>query len=285
MKKSHLLTLLSSSFIPITACNPTSVQATPTSSIAATYQATPTFPILSPASKRKIGQKIWQNESGGTVSGLTAWNNGEEFPSLGIGHFIWYPKNFNGPYTESFPSFIRYAQQRKAKGIPDWVLQSPDCPWSSQASFNAAKNGTQLTSLRNFLAANIELQTDFILIKSQAALGKILSSAPISQRQTIRQNYSKVATTSNGAYALIDYVNFKGEGVNPKEQYKGQGWGLLQVLANMRNTSDGQAAAKEFSSSAKRMLDLRIKNSDPSRGESRWREGWHNRCDTYARPL
>lgn len=243
------------------------------------------FPNLSTADKRKIGKKIWQNESGGTVSGLTTWNVGEEFPSLGIGHFIWYPRNYRGPYTESFPAFIRYAHQRGIKTIPAWVLKAPHCPWSSRSSFNSAKNGAQLTSLRNFLAANVSLQTDFILTKSQAALGKILSAAPASQRDMISKNYAKVATTTNGAYALIDYVNFKGEGINPKERYKDQGWGLLQVLANMRSVPAGQLAAREFAASAKRMLDRRINNSVPSRGEKRWRAGWHNRCDTYTRPL
>ena len=288
MKTSHLLALFSISFIPVTACtvSPNQAGGLTSPSLPITTVANKTsFPVLSTADKRKIGNKIWQNESGGKISGLTAWNIGEEFPSMGIGHFIWYPKNFKGPYTESFPSFIRYAQQRQTKGIPAWVLQSPYCPWSTRASFNAAKNGTKLTSLRNFLASNIELQTDFILTKSQAALGKILKSAPVSQREIIRQNYAKVATTSNGAYALIDYVNFKGEGTNPKERYKGQGWGLQQVLANMKPVGNGQAAAREFSASAKHMLNLRIQNSNPSRGESRWREGWFNRCDTYARPL
>jgi len=272
MKTSHLLSILSISFFPITACTAPSVVASPNT--VSTVASKTAFPVLSAADKRKIGNKIWQNESGGKVSGLTAWNVGEEFPSLGIGHFIWYPKNFKGPYTESFPSFIKYAQQRQAKGIPAWVLQTPHCPWSTRGSFNA-----------NFLAANVELQTDFILAKSQAALGKILNTAPASQREIIRANYAKVATTSNGAYALIDYVNFKGEGTNPKERYKGQGWGLSQVLANMQPVGSGQSAAREFSASAKRMLNLRIKNSDPSRGEARWRAGWLNRCDTYARPL
>jgi hypothetical protein len=39
----------------------------------------------------RIGRKVWQNECGGTVAGLTSWNAGENFASLGIGHFIWYP--------------------------------------------------------------------------------------------------------------------------------------------------------------------------------------------------
>ena len=283
MKTSYLLPVLSISFIPLTACSvtPSSSSLTSPSAVAAKN----TFPVLSTVDKRKIGNKIWKNESGGKISGLTAWNVGEEFPSLGIGHFIWYPKKFKGPYTESFPAFIQYAQQRNVKGIPTWVLQTRHCPWSSRASFNAAKNGAQLSSLRNFLASNIELQTDFILAKSQAALGKILNTAPASQRETIRANYTKVATTSNGAYALIDYVNFKGEGTNPKERYKGQGWGLLQVLANMQPVGNGQAAAREFSASAKRMLNRRIQNSPPSRGEARWRAGWLNRCNTYAHSL
>ena len=50
---------------------------------------------LNGAQRKSGGMKIWQNESGATVSGLTHWNEGEEFPSLGIGHFIWYPHGFN----------------------------------------------------------------------------------------------------------------------------------------------------------------------------------------------
>ena len=39
-----------------------------------------------------IGQRIFRNECAGKIEYLTAWNEGEEFASLGIGHFIWYPK-------------------------------------------------------------------------------------------------------------------------------------------------------------------------------------------------
>jgi hypothetical protein len=37
-----------------------------------------------------------QSSAGGSITGLTTWNAGEEFPSLGIGHFIWYPAGFDG---------------------------------------------------------------------------------------------------------------------------------------------------------------------------------------------
>lgn len=238
---------------------------------------------LTPAQKAAIGRKIWQNESGGTVNGLTTWNTGEEFPSLGIGHFIWYPANFKGRFEESWPSFITFAKQR---GInPPAVGQQRHSPWTSRTQFQREFNGAEMTSLRNWLANNINVQTDFIIARSRASLPKMLAAAPASERAKIEANYRKVASTPHGTYALIDYVNFKGEGTSPAERYNGQGWGLLQVLGGMNNVSSGPPAATEFAASAKRTLDRRIANSPPARGEQRWREGWHNRCNTYARPL
>ena len=239
---------------------------------------------LTASQKAAIGRKIWQNESGGTLKGLTHWNEGEEFPSLGIGHFIWYPKGFDGRWTETFPEFIRFAQSRKARGIPATALR-PDCPWDSRAGFYREFNGPQLTGLRTWLAGQVALQTDFIMTKSRAALPKVLAAAPVGQRARIQANYNKVATTPNGVYALIDYVNFKGAGTNPRERYKGKGWGLMWVLMEMKQVSSGPAAAKEFGAAAARCLDRRIANSDPARGEKRWQAGWRNRCHAYGNPL
>ncbi|MCP5536170.1 MAG: hypothetical protein H7A51_08025 [Akkermansiaceae bacterium] len=240
---------------------------------------------LSASAKQKIGHKIWINESGGKITGLTHWNDGEEFPSMGIGHFIWYPQGFKGRWTESFPLFVRYAQQRGSAGIPAWVTAGKHCPWSNKTAFQRDFNGPKLTSLRTWLANNVALQTDYIIATSRQALPKILASAPAAHRARIQANYHKVSTTSNGTYALIDYVNFKGDGTNPSERYQGQGWGLMWVLMEMRDVPAGQAAAAEFASAAKRCLDRRVRNSPPARGEKRWTAGWHNRCDTYAKPL
>ncbi len=238
---------------------------------------------LSAAQKTAIGRKIWQNECGGTVDGLTTWNVGEEFPSLGIGHFIWYPAGFNGRFEESWPQFAAYARQRGAN--PPAVALQRHSPWRTKAQFQAEFRGAEMTALRQWLAANVPLQTDFIIARSRAALPKILAAAPAADRARIEANYRKVASTPQGTYALIDYVNFKGDGTQPAERYNGQGWGLLQVLAGMKDVPSGPAAAAEFATSAKRALDRRIANSPPARGEARWRAGWHNRCDTYARPL
>lgn len=246
-------------------------------------QADGPLPDLDPAAKMKLGKKIWQNECGGRVMGLTSWNSGEEFPSLGIGHFIWYPANFQGPFQESFPGLIALAKQRGA--TPPAVAQHTHAPWNSRAEFNAALNGPELKSLRIWLANSLQLQTDYIITRSRAALPKMLEIAPQNKKESIQRNYEKVASTANGVYALIDYVNFKGEGVNPEERYNGQGWGLMWVLMEMKSVDSGQPAAREFAAAAKRVLDRRIANAPPARGEERWRQGWHNRCDSYSQAL
>ena len=99
---------------------------------------------LNGTQQRAVGMKIWQNESGGTVSGLTHWNEGEEFPSLGIGHFIWYPRGFDGRWTETWPEFIRFAQGRGVRGIPTVALL-PDCPWSDRKGFRRDFNAAALS--------------------------------------------------------------------------------------------------------------------------------------------
>ncbi len=238
---------------------------------------------LSAGQKNAIGKKIWQNECAGTVAGLTTWNVGEEFPSMGIGHFIWYPEGFKGRFSESWPKFVAFARQRGAD-LPA-VAQERHSPWRSKAEFQKDFNGPRLASLRKWLAANVTIQTDFIIARSRDALPKILAAAPGNEKKRIEGNYHKVSTTAQGTYALIDYVNFKGDGTQVSERYNGRGWGLLQVLGEMKEVPSGPRAATEFGAAAKRVLSRRIANSPKERGEKRWEEGWHNRCSTYGRPL
>lgn len=238
---------------------------------------------LSESQKNAIGKKIWQNECGGTIDGLTTWNAGEEFPSLGIGHFIWYTASHRGPFTESWPQFVAYCQQRGVN-LPA-IARSAHAPWNSAAEFKRDFRSTRMNELRQWLASTVTLQTDFIMARSRAALPKILAGAPANDRARIAANYQKVANSAQGQYALIDYVNFKGDGLNPSERYNGKGWGLLQVLGGMKDVSSGPAAASEFGASATRALNRRIDNSPPARGEARWREGWTNRCRTYGNPF
>ena len=228
----------------------------------------------------RIGRKVWQNECGGTIAGLTSWNAGENFASLGIGHFIWYPAGQRGPFEESFPKFVRYAQRRGAK-FPDLLLgPSSLCPWSSRAEFLAAASSKPMLQLRKFLADTIDLQADFLIDRLGEALPKMAASARAADRARIEKQFNRVASTPQGLYALVDYVNFKGEGVLLTERYRGRGWGLSQVLAGM-SVESGTSPVGEFVDSAERVLRERVKNAPPQRREQRWLPGWLNRVASY----
>lgn len=228
----------------------------------------------------RIGKRIWQNECNGTVAGLTSWNSGEDFASLGIGHFIWYPKGMRGPFEESFPKFLEFAHERNVT-VPVWLDQATACPWNSRAEFLSAQNSAPMRELRQFLAHTVDLQAQFLVARLQQSLAKMLDAAAPNERDNVERQFARVASTPRGCYSLVDYVNFKGEGVLETERYRGQGWGLLQVLEQMHNTESGTAAAHEFSNSAAAILRRRVQNSPPERHEARWLPGWLNRVRTY----
>ena len=241
-----------------------------------------TIPI-SAAEADRIGRRIWKNECGGTVSGLTSWNAGENFASLGIGHFIWYPRGQRGPFEESFPKLVGFVSARGAK-LPELLVSGHDaaCPWNSRAEFLRDQDSPKMKQLRAFLVDTIDLQTQFLIARLEAALPKMIAEAPAGERDKVQRQFDRLASDPAGCYALIDYVNFKGEGTLATERYRREGWGLLQVLGNMRGT-DSQSALDEFVTSAKTVLRRRIANSPPERGESRWLPGWLARVEGYRR--
>jgi hypothetical protein len=237
---------------------------------------------LSHAEALRIGKKIWQNECNGTVSGLTSWNEGENFASLGIGHFIWYPKGQRGPFEESFPKLINFVSSRGAK-LPKLLLGAGElpCPWNSRTEFLRAQQTPEMKELRQFLADTVDLQAEFLVMRLGNALPKMLDEAAPAERQNVQQQFERLASSPQGCYALVDYVNFKGEGVLHTERYRGQGWGLLQVLQGM--PANGMNAVNEFSHSAAAVLKHRVQNSTPERNEARWLSGWLNRVHSYNR--
>jgi hypothetical protein len=237
---------------------------------------------LSHADVLRIGKRVWQNECNGTISGLTAWNEGEDFASLGIGHFIWYPKGRRGPFEESFPKLVNFVSKRGAK-LPTLLLKGADqpCPWNSRAEFLRAQHAPDMNQLRQFLAGTIDLQAEFLMARLEGALPKMLAEAASADRPNVQQQFERLTRTPQGCYALIDYVNFKGEGVLQTERYQGQGWGLLQVLEAMHGTSDADAA-NEFAHAAKATLIQRVHNAPAERHESKWLAGWIRRVNSYS---
>jgi hypothetical protein len=238
--------------------------------------ATPAF-ALSDAALTSIGHRVWQNECAGTRDGLTSWNGGEAFASLGIGHFIWYPKGASGPFEESFPKLVKFLAEN-GRGIPMWMKDG--CPWISRASFMADFRSSRMNELRDLLADTVHLQSRFLAERMRAALPKMLDAAPAAQRAKVQAQFERLAATGPGTFALIDYVNFKGEGIKETERYRGEGWGLLQVLAGMSGSGGG--AAREFSEIAVHVLTRRVQNAPTDRHEERWLPGWKNRVRSYA---
>ncbi|MBX9688439.1 MAG: hypothetical protein K2X27_17145 [Candidatus Obscuribacterales bacterium] len=227
-----------------------------------------------------VGKKIWQNECSGSIEGLSSWNKGEEFPSLGIGHFIWYPEGVRGPFDESFPRLLGYLKARGTK-LPDWLSPDMACPWTARSDFLNEHNGKRLTELRSMLSSTVALQTDFIVQRLEAALPKMLEAAPAEKRKLVEKQFKRMLKGGPSCvFALIDYVNFKGEGVLETERYKGEGWGLLQVLSEM---SESGKAAEAFSASARKVLSRRVANSPPERHEERWLPGWNRRVNDYSK--
>jgi len=233
---------------------------------------------LSPQQARHIGQQIWHNEGAGKIENLTVWNKGEAFPSFGIGHFIWYPQGVEETFSESFPQLLEHL--RNTTPLPGWLQRTRHAPWKNRDSFYLNINSTEINSLRRLLNNSIPQQVEFIVQRMEAALPKMLATLPTeATREQIRQQFYRVAQQPNGIYALIDYVNFKGEGISLRERYQGQGWGLLQVLENMENNAN---VMPEFVRAADFVLTRRVQNAP--RDESRWLPGWRKRLQTYLKP-
>lgn len=228
---------------------------------------------ISNAEAERIGRRIWHNECNGTVSGLTSWNAGENFASLGIGHFIWYPAGARGPFEESFPGFLAFA---RAQGAAVPALLEKDLPWHSRSEFESAKDSPVMRELRSFLTSTINLQAQFLVRRLELSRAKMLEAT--AHRAEVTTQFDRVAATAQGCYALVDYVNFKGEGTLATERYHGQGWGLLQVLEEMKGGNDARTG---FADAAQVVLKRRVANAPPERREERWLPGWLNRVRSY----
>ena len=239
----------------------------------------------------KVGHKIWINETRGDRNAITSWNANEEFASLGIGHFIWFPAGKKAPFYESFPRMLEFLRQQNAR-LPPWLDRTPipPCPWVSRTDFIKNFNSPQMTQLRKFLLDTVAEQTQFLVMRAQSAIDKILDSTPESnEREHIITQLTRIVQASKDLYPLIDYVNFKGEGTDPaetaldKETGERQGWGLKQVLLKMNGTAnEPMAVLAEFADAAQFVLLQRIRNIPANRI---WEVGWLCRVETYRRPI
>ena len=83
----------------------------------------PRLPRLSYNELRLIGDKIFSNESGSDKEKLVHWNDNENFASMGIGHWTWYPKGRNARFGNTFPQLLSYMENNNVV-LPDWLSRS-----------------------------------------------------------------------------------------------------------------------------------------------------------------
>ena len=229
-----------------------------------------------------IGQKIYKNETGGDVKNLIFWSPNEDFASLGVGHFIWYPQGGKQGFKETFPELIRYLQAN-GRRVPDWLSRQIQIGslWNNKEQLEQDREGEKFQSLQQLLLDTIDLQVSFLFQRLDNALPVMLTATHPQYRALITDRFNTMKKTPGGLYPLVDYVNFKGEGIAVTERYKGLGWGLLQVLASMNDVPAGPEALREFSRAADFVLTRRVENAPAGKNEQRWLSGWRARLNTY----
>jgi hypothetical protein len=151
--------------------------------------------------------------------------------------------------------------------------------------FKSHFDSPEMVGLRQFLYATFAGQTQFLIFRTRQALPRILATLERpADREHVRQQFDRVVRASPDCYPLVDYTNFKGEGLARSETFEDketrapEGWGLKQVLLTMSGAQEGQAALDAFADAAKSVLKRRIRNVPAD--EIRM-QGWLARCDSY----
>lgn len=243
------------------------------------------LPDLSDAQYRWIASRIFENETGGKIRNLTFWGAGEDFPSMGIGHFIWFPEGVDAPFDETFPAMLAYVSERSREcaPLPEWLRQQPvpDAPWHDKSSFDEQQESERVTSLRHWLAGTAPQQAQFIVASFTERWNSL--EPETASKAELTGLLQRLLDTPEGLFAVIDYYNFKGLGSNPRERYAGEGWGLVQVLGDIADAANDDATlVEQFSAAAANRLALRVANAAPERNEARWLEGWRERVAAYT---
>lgn len=235
-----------------------------------------------------IGARIYQNEAASKAKYLTHWGKGEDFPSFGIAHFIWFPKDVNPPFEETFPTMVQFVSQFKKP--PIWLQQlqanpnSFKAPWNNKTQFDQLSDSEALQQLRTWLLATQSQQARFIALSFEQRWLAAIAPLSVEKQVLLNQRLKEMMAFKQGLFAVIDYFNFKGIGHNSKEQYQGQSWGLISVLESMpvlKEPSEEQLL-EAFIQASKDRLRLRTQLAPTERNEARWLKGWFKRLDAYA---
>ncbi|MCX5923503.1 MAG: hypothetical protein NTU89_02950 [Candidatus Dependentiae bacterium] len=237
---------------------------------------------LSPDVISRIGKQIWHNEASCREDYLTYWSDKESFPSFGIGHSIWIPQGHEVKYTQGFHPLCEHL---KDNGIilPSWLEDSlsTGAPWQNRTDFY--NDQEKLQELRKLFSSTVAHQAQFMVIRLKNKLPEIINAAPKSKRKKVKRIIDLMLSSAIGTYVLVDYLNFKGDGLNPAEQSNGKSWGLLSVLLDMPENLTQTNVTKAFTVAATKKLLMLIEHSGPDYNRLNFFGGWITRLNTYTK--
>lgn len=158
----------------------------------------------------------------------------------------------------------------------------------------------QVEQLRRWLHKTQRQQAEFVVVQFRQRLAEGLASLPEGQRLKLEFTVNHLMQSPAGLLAVLDYSNFKGLGNNVKEQYQGQGWGLIEVLQTMLkfqandirvngnelSEPSAEKSLADFIQAAKIVLRNRValapRQPDGQSKDQRWLAGWEKRVSSYA---
>ncbi len=265
-----------------------------------------TFALPQSAQKQLI-QDIWQREAGGSTEGLTFWSPLENFASVGFNHSLWYPDKDDSTITR----FARYAQKNGLRGIPEVLFARIPKSLNTRQKWQKALADARLEQPRSNAGETIqELQHFFLrrdvqetqleyflsaLFQFNDNFQQMLENISHEERQkkwrrfqpTLQKRFQKLASQPETLNAMLDYLSFKGSGLDEgiihigrqqREVNLDNNWGLLQVLAGLNDFELERDALQAFHAAAENILERRV---ELWRSDQIWMAGWKNRLNTY----
>jgi hypothetical protein len=235
---------------------------------------------LTPELLHKLAANVLRNETGCRPMDIVKWNKNENFPSLGLMHSIWFPPGVNHAYGQSFPEMWQFLRKKAlAAGSPPvpafMQSEKTGAAWA-ETEFRVPDRETadEIATLKKFLAEPkvLEWQKEFIVRRAQKSFSRVLAAIePGPKRQEAFSYLKRLLATDRGVISVIDYVNFKGEGLIPVKVdgfTQPISWGFRPVLEKMgkierdlmdhdpafKNLSESDRTAKVFARASERAL-------------------------------
>jgi hypothetical protein len=235
----------------------------------ANYDFMDNFRSITADEFRQMGVKFFANECGSQKRYLVWWSPKEDFANFGIGHFIWLPAGRKLPFVEQFPELIAFYLEKR-EPVPEFINRHKftGCPWNNREELDGDPMKDEIIE---WLASTTYIQAGFIIFKAMDSIRDILESNP-----EVETQFRELSKTREGRFAVVDYLNFKGTGLDPKERLKDEGWGLLQVLEGMKRPD-----LESFVTSASEVLIRRVNNYTDDWNDLSFLDGWIKRVEGY----